>query len=78
MAFLNPPSAPLFQRGERGDFCRCLAQKGDIEKYGSLYQKAKVLPEICIFVQSSAIVGRLLLLSNNPVVGFSNFRHFEF
>jgi len=44
MAFFNPPSAPLFQGGERGDFCRCLAQKGDVEKYGGFFQKAKVLP----------------------------------
>jgi hypothetical protein len=43
MAFVNPPSAPLFQRGERGDFCQCLAQKGDIEKKGGFFQKAKVL-----------------------------------
>ena len=27
MVFLNPPSAPLFQSGERSDFGRCLAQK---------------------------------------------------
>jgi hypothetical protein len=33
MAFLNPPSAPLFQRGERGDFCRCLSKKGNTQKY---------------------------------------------
>jgi hypothetical protein len=39
MAFLNPPSAPLFQRGERGDFCRCLAQKGDVEKYGGFFKR---------------------------------------
>jgi hypothetical protein len=43
MAFLNPPSAPLFKRGERGNFCRCLAQKSDVEKYGGFFQKAKVL-----------------------------------
>jgi hypothetical protein len=40
MALLNPPSAPLFQRGERGDFYRCLAQKGDIEKYSDFFQKS--------------------------------------
>jgi hypothetical protein len=43
MAFLNPPSAPLFQRGERGDFCGYLAQKGEVEKKGGFIQKAKVL-----------------------------------
>jgi hypothetical protein len=31
---------------ERGDFCKCLAQKGDIEKKGGFFQKAKVLPLI--------------------------------
>jgi hypothetical protein len=43
MAFLNPPSAPLFQRGERGDFCKCLAQKEVVEKYGGSFKKNKVL-----------------------------------
>jgi hypothetical protein len=41
MPFLNPPSAPLFQRGERGDFCRCLAQNGKVMKDGGFFQKAK-------------------------------------
>jgi hypothetical protein len=41
--FLNPPSAPLFQRGERGDFCGCLAKKKDVEKWGVFFQIAKVL-----------------------------------
>jgi hypothetical protein len=40
MVFLNPPSAPLFQRGERGDFDKGLAQKGDEEKYGSVFSKS--------------------------------------
>jgi hypothetical protein len=43
MAFLNPPSAPLFQGGERGDFCRCPAKEEGVEKYGGFFQKAKVL-----------------------------------
>jgi hypothetical protein len=34
MTFLNPPSAPLFQRGERGDFCRFLARKSHVGENG--------------------------------------------
>jgi hypothetical protein len=26
-------------RGERGDFCRGFAQKGDVEKYGGFFKK---------------------------------------
>jgi hypothetical protein len=30
--------------GTEGDFCRFPAQKGDVEKYGSIFHKVKVFP----------------------------------
>jgi hypothetical protein len=48
LAFLNGPlksplHPPFSKGGWRGDFCRCLAQKEDVEKYGGSFQKAKAL-----------------------------------
>jgi hypothetical protein len=37
--FLNPPSAPLFQRGERGDFLRIpYSKKGDEEEFAAFFK----------------------------------------
>ncbi len=34
---LIPPFPPFFKGGERGNFCRCLGQKRDVQKYASLF-----------------------------------------
>jgi hypothetical protein len=53
MAFLNPPSAPLFQRGGTGGiFANALLEKEIIEKSGSNFQKAKVLPQMKLLERS--------------------------